>query len=230
MLQDSLARAEADHPEHWWQRHGFELTLAEEIPGFAGLFLEDEGRSAVVYLEDPETQASHATEVLTSGIIPEARYQSVRVLRATYALVDLLQWYDLFVANLRMKYGSDIPLTGVDPASNKILLGLRDETVQPALEPDLAGLGIPLGAITFEIVGEPVSGVARNVETPALSMFVPTLQNAATPYHPGYRSIVEWANSTTVGCTIGIFVGTDPLQAGGHSGFQSTATHCRHTT
>ena len=119
------------------------VRMGEEVPGFGGLFYDEEG-NPTVYLTDPEGPAAAVVKSMGQG---------VRVLRGDYEFRQLAGW--------RMALRPVLGLPGVvtldaDEARNRVVVGVdaRSKSLdRDRLERELIFRGVPREAVVFEEVG-----------------------------------------------------------------------------
>ncbi|MBI4545303.1 MAG: hypothetical protein HY703_08920 [Gemmatimonadetes bacterium] len=125
------------------------IVLARSIPGFGGLFLDDEGRPTV-YLKDV-AQEGRARRVLGAfarvhGYAPS----DVRVLEADYDYLELDRWFKRSTPGVLVLPGT--VFTDLDEAHNRLLIGVEEAGLEPVIEQVMARLRIPSDAFEISVV------------------------------------------------------------------------------
>jgi hypothetical protein len=137
-------------PEHWWRMYPQDMEQAQQIPGYAGVFFEDD--TAVVYVLDPETQGQAARDVMSSYVRESTRStpSQVDVRKARYTFIELISWREK-VDPLISKY-EDIHVTAIDVIGNRIEVGITPQGDQSVLTEELDARGIPRDAVGIWVV------------------------------------------------------------------------------
>src|SRR5438067_11921698 len=115
-------------------------TLAREIPGFGGLFLDARGRPTV-YMRDIRlrtvAQRALAACARAQGLAPA----DVQVLPGAYELPRLQRWFD--DATRVVLASDDAVSVDLDESMNRLDIGVATTGAQHTAEAQLARLGIP---------------------------------------------------------------------------------------
>lgn len=127
--------------------------VAERFPGFGGVFVDASG-VLNVYLVDPHPRTAADVvaalrQALRPGSIPTARIQARRGL---FTFHELKAWHDRMQDLLDL---DGVVFTDVDDARNRLTVGVQDYALLPAVEGELARLGVPREAVEI-IETEPV--------------------------------------------------------------------------
>jgi hypothetical protein len=135
--------------------------MGREVPGFGGLFYDQEGRPNV-YLLDPEGKGASALKSLGT---------EVRVRRGDFEFQRLLDWKTELRPLLALP---GVVFLDVDEARNRVVLGLDSSSHSKSLERDglerrLLSTNVPRGAVTLVEASsfEPMVGV-QNKFRPAM--------------------------------------------------------------
>jgi hypothetical protein len=118
------------------------VQLGRQIPGFGGLFFDEQGRPTL-YLLDPEGAGDAARKVLGAD---------VQILQGEYEFARLAEWR----AELRPLLAlPGVVFLDVDEARNRVVVGVdvtspRKSAVREGLETRLAATGVPRPAIVLE--------------------------------------------------------------------------------
>jgi hypothetical protein len=133
----------------------------EEIPGFAGYYLRDDG-TPVVRLVDV-AQSAKAQEYVTRVIGPTGARQGsfsalkIRtdplVITAAYDFNELKNWAEALTPLLTSR--TDVYSVDVDEVNNRVLLGVANAAVNGAVLAEATRLGIPAAAVGVETQGRP---------------------------------------------------------------------------
>ena len=121
-------------------------ALAQAIPGFGGVFLDENG-VPTVYLTDPSQKA--LAERVLSGYTRE-QGSTLQVRQAAYGYQDLDRWY-------QASWGEVMALPGtvfsdLDEANNRLLFGVENAAAVRGVEQSLRARGIPAGAFEVRVV------------------------------------------------------------------------------
>jgi hypothetical protein len=132
--------------------------LADEIPGFAGTYFDQEG-NLVVALTDAK-QADRARVVLEptlsiltarvshprrrGGLRPQLRIRQVQ-----YDFQKLREWRDRLTPNIMALKG--VQLLDLDEVTNRVWVGIVDASARGEVMRQAANLAIPAGALTVEM-------------------------------------------------------------------------------
>lgn len=140
--------------------------LDQAVPGFGGFFIDDLDR-AVVFLTD-EVDRGTAMRALQAELRRLGLSRSeIRVLPAAYRWRDLARWHqDGTAAALAI---DGVLWTDADEASNRVRIGISSLGPSSRVQRELAALGIPPGAVAFEVT-EPIRNMVglRDVVRPTV--------------------------------------------------------------
>jgi len=136
--------------------------LAERIPGFGGIFLDENGRIAVYLVEGEVTTLSvreiGATIARTLGWDePRLRAGAIRILPGQYSFRQLKEWNDQLFPHVFEIEG--VTLTDIDEARNRLRIGVESEEAAEVVIETLDSLGVPREAVIVEEV-EPILPMA----------------------------------------------------------------------
>jgi len=144
------------------------IDLAQQIPGFGGLFINDSDQLSI-YLTKPTQQQQKAREVLSnSELISKMlknlrargqKYQSVsisnmEVLKGQYSFITLYNWKK--EVNREVLSMDAVYTTGIDQSRNKLSVGVKNETAAAKVIKKLAELDIPEKAVMMYQMTPPV--------------------------------------------------------------------------
>jgi hypothetical protein len=157
------------------------LRIGREIPGFGGLFYDEQGRPTV-YLLDPQGAGASALKSLG----PE-----VRVRRGEYEFARLLDW--------RLKLRPLLALPGVvyldvDEARNRVVLGLDATSASKSLDRD---------RLERELLATSVPRQALLLQETAPVETLANLQSTYRPAPGGIQILFPLAPPTYGVCTLG---------------------------
>jgi hypothetical protein len=125
------------------------IEIAQEIPGFGGLFLDQSGQLNV-YLAEPDEQKAKAVSVLSSWkplttalSNTTASVSDMKVKKGQYTFVQLYAW------NKKIPATDGVYETGIDQSKNKVSIGVKDKAVKNKIINKLAHLNIPKDAVAI---------------------------------------------------------------------------------
>lgn len=177
------------------------VSLARAVPGFGGFFLDEQG-TPTVYLTDLRNRGAAAVALAPWFQQQQQAAAGMRVLPGRYAWQDLERWTAQATPEALAVPGA--VFSDVDEAGNRVHIGVTNATTASRVRAVLAGLGIPAGAATVDIV-KPIRQVA-------------TLRGAVRPVVAGVQ-----INFPGFLCTLGF-----NATRSGVAGFV-TASHCTNT-
>jgi hypothetical protein len=122
------------------------IRIAEEVPGFGGMFYDSDG-SLNIYLLEPG-QAGEADRAVAS-ICGDLAPGQVKVLEGQYGFLQLREWYWQLGKLLRMK---GVVFMVIDEARNRVVFGVEkgNALAREHVEQRLARLSVPREAIVVE--------------------------------------------------------------------------------
>ncbi len=180
-------------------------ALARDIPGFGGMFLDEEGTPTVLLVDlkqEPGARAALREELRSRGL----ENAGLKVRQAKYDFRQLGQWREQASSVLSLP---GVVSTDVDESSNRVRIGVRDVAAQRRVEAELSRLGIPREAVEVE---------ERLPATFALT----TLRSHYRPLAGGLQ--IAFGNNSL--CTLGL-IGT---RQGDYSDLLAiTNSHCTYT-
>jgi hypothetical protein len=132
----------------------------EEIPGFAGYYLQNDGTPVVRLVNAEQSEAAQAYVARNLGVarghrLPLAALKASAqplVLPAAYDFAQLKDWSEQL--NPLLQRG-DVYLIDVDEVGNRVLLGVADANAIGAVRTEAARLGIPAAAIGVQTQPRP---------------------------------------------------------------------------
>ncbi len=177
--------------------------IAKQVPGFGGMFI-DKTDSLAVYLVDIGPNATAAVQNAIVNVFGnDERFQRpIVVLKGKYGFLQLKKWHDRLMPEVLGL--SEVVLTDIDDARNRLRIGIETLDVQEKIELQLDNLSIPREAVIIEQT-EPVR-------------YESSLQDFHRPLVGGLQ--INFGNSL---CTLG-FIGVRQ----GVQGFV-TNSHCTNT-
>ncbi len=136
--------------------------VAEHIPGFGGIFLDERGRLTVSLVEGEVTTQSvrelgARIATLLSWEDPRLRAGAIRLVPARYSFLQLKQWHDLLSPQIFELEG--VVLTDIDEVRNRLRVGVESAERVPEVLEALQQLGIPREVVLLEEV-EPIFPMA----------------------------------------------------------------------
>lgn len=179
--------------------------LAQQIPGFGGLYLERDGATRILLVDGVlASQRAAASATASAWLAGSARRSTPTVLVgiAQYPISALLDWR---VTARQLLSRPGVVGVGVDYARNQLRIEVLGPSEGSEARQVLVSLGIPVEAIEVEITEPPIPTA--------------TLTSKVRPILGGTR--IQWRyGSATTSCTLGI-----PWTQNGVNGFL-TASHC----
>jgi hypothetical protein len=126
------------------------VRVEEQAPGFGGMVIDPAGRLAVYLLDPSQLGAARSAieAVFGADRVPEA---GVCALHGRYVVSQLKRWTELAAPVLGLPGVTAIDL---DEASNRVAIGVEDDSRRQAVERALSGLAIPREAVVIEVTGE----------------------------------------------------------------------------
>lgn len=181
----------------------FARISQEEIPGFAGYYL-DKDTNAVVLLVD-EQSAPLAAEFVRreSARLGMSGSRPLIIRPARYDFATLKKWRD----QIGPLTGSETVLTDIDEVENRIFLGVVDKTAGEQLRTKVVDAGIPDSALRVEVVPR------TELRT--------SLQDYKRPLEGGLQLM---RNGSAGHCTLGFVAALS-----GSLSYFTTASHCTQT-
>lgn len=168
--------------------------VAQEVPGFGGLFLDEQGH-VNIYLRDPakttEAAASVIHSLVSSGSVP-LRFSEAptRVIQGHYDFVQLLEWKE---AAHKLLEVNGVSLIDADEALNRVFVGVEDEDTRNRVIEVSESLEIPRNALLVEVTG----GIRGQIR----------LTDRFRPFEGGFEIAVgEFSNGDDQHCTLGVHV------------------------
>jgi hypothetical protein len=136
----------------------FARVSRAEVPGFAGFYLQADGRP-VVRLVD-QTQRGAAQRYLSQEFIAAHRGRHAGAptqpvfAQAAYDFAQLKGWADQLTPLLSR---GGVYLIDVDEVGNRVLLGVADAATAGSVRAEAARLGIPAGAVATQVQAAPAN-------------------------------------------------------------------------
>jgi hypothetical protein len=179
--------------------------LAQEIPGFGGLYYDEAGQlNAVMSGEGSSVSAAEVGRALQTHLrdpsgslagagilnIPSSELQSVVVQQGNYDFLTLLD----YKASLRTVFGvGGVVFTDVDEMANRVRIGIASSGVGARVEQELHLAGVPREAVILEVT-EPIDFMNH------------TLRDAVRPIAGGLQIWRFIPPGTASICTLGFNV------------------------
>ena len=198
---------------------GFEddqLRLELSLPGFGGLAFDEDG-GLVVYIPSGRTSAESRAilqtqlaraekDVLVRALSDDSRIQW-RV--SQYPFSSLVAWKDALASQ---KVRDAVVGIDADELRNRVTIMIRDATAQPAAKARAQAAGIPVEALNFAVIDQPVATASLRSEFSTMGGGIQIISNSSlNPDQP---------------CTLGFNVGiVDPLYPTSLA-YLVTAAHC----
>jgi hypothetical protein len=126
------------------------VRVEEQAPGFGGMVIDQDGRLAVYLLDPSQLGAARSAieAVFGADRVPEA---GVCALPGRYVVSQLKRWTELAAPVLGMP---GVTAVDLDEASNRVAIGVEDDSRMQAVETAVSGLAIPREAVVIEVTGE----------------------------------------------------------------------------
>jgi hypothetical protein len=164
-------------------------AVADRLPAFGGMFVDEEQDVLYVYSEDLSSAAGPLAEEAVTAVFGDKRpARRIQVLPARYGFRDLKEWHDRLTPEVLGMPG--VVMTDIDDRSNRLTVGVESLESKGGIEDKLFALGVPLEAVNI-------------VETPPVEMEVlTTLRNRFRPIAGGQQISFRRGTSTLI-CTEG---------------------------
>ena len=193
-----------DKPRRWSTIDDQFASIAERVPAFGGMFVDEANDVLYVYLVNPaEDKTARAAAAIAAAFdgdhIPQDK---IRALPGQYGFRKLKAWHDRMMTDVLNIPG--VVFTDIDDAKNRLAVGVETLEVQPLVEEHLAKLDIPRDAV--------------NVEETKPVKFESSLQDR----HRGLVGGLQISTASWI-CTMGF-----PATRAGVRGFV-TNSHCTNT-
>jgi len=132
----------------------------EEIPGFAGYYLDADGTPVVRLVKADQAEAARAYVAANLGVArarhaPAAALKApaeTRVLPAAYDFAQLKDWAELLTPLVDR---AGIYLVDVDEVNNRVLLGVGSASAAATVRAEATRLGIPAAAVAVQTQAAP---------------------------------------------------------------------------
>jgi hypothetical protein len=126
------------------------VRVEEQAPGFGGMVIDRDGRLAVYLLDPSQLGAARSAIEAVFGAewVPDA---GVCALQGRYVVSQLKRWTELAAPVLGLP---GVTAVDLDEASNRVAIGVEDDSRMQAVENLLTGLAIPREAVVIEVTGE----------------------------------------------------------------------------
>lgn len=202
------------------------VRLANEIPGFAGYYIEAGSGQLVAYVKDSVQKFPSATASLNAhlaqdglGIPAYQRPHSVRIKQADYDFQTLSDFRD-FVSDSLLGL-SGVRSVGLDQKINRVTVGIRDAQAEAFVLDQLRQHSIPAAAVNFQFVPNPTMMIAHGSLSASTKSrrYGSILESGGTPDSlAGGLPFTDTGNGGT--CTIGAVVDS------GSTRMFMSASHC----
>ncbi len=123
------------------------MQMAEQVPGFGGLYDDPESDETFVYLRDPMRDGDARVVVDNYLVRTAAAGRRLRILAGSYDFRDLVRWRQAVERTLP----AVLTLTDADEVTNRVVIGVRDATGVQTVRASLPRLGVPDAAVTIEV-------------------------------------------------------------------------------
>jgi hypothetical protein len=137
------------------------LEIAQEVPSYAGHFLDDQGRIAAYVVDEADFAVAHGAldrRLATGRIqVPTRRFghrPAVAILKGQFTLQELSDWRDSATAKVLGLPG--VVSTDLDEGHNRVTIGVEAGSgAQALVVTTLTAAGVPTAAIRIETEGKP---------------------------------------------------------------------------
>lgn len=167
-------------------------VVAQRVPGFGGVYMDEDTRELFVWLTNPSQQAASAAQPHIVEIIgdPELAELTPVPLQAEYEFTQLKEWYEPVAGDIFALPG--VVGGDIDDRRNRILFEVEDaDTRGPAVYAALEAAGIPGEAVILE--------EAEDISVSS------GLNHYHRPLVGGLQVQWFWDNGTlSQGCTLGV--------------------------
>lgn len=126
-------------------------AIAQQVPAFGGMFLDEADGVLYVHLLHPSTEVAAASEAAIAAVF-KGKFDpqnKILALPGQYGFRELKDWHDRMMADVLNLPG--VVFTDIDDAKNRLAVGVEKPEVQPLVEEQLARLGIPREAVNIEV-------------------------------------------------------------------------------
>lgn len=134
-------------------------SLAQQIPGFGGLFIDDSGQLSI-YLTHPDKQKETAKEVLSNSELIQkalsnssASVSNMRILKGQYTFTTLHKWKSEVTRKVLAMDG--VYSSGIDQSLNQLSIGVKNKSVLKNVNKKLTELNIPQKAVIIYQMSQP---------------------------------------------------------------------------
>jgi len=141
-----LAQAVAAIPDEAVVGDPFLLAVAREVPEFAGVYLDEEGRLEIAVTESSSASLARSVSL---GLLPPRLAQLETTTRiVSYPFMELAR-YRTALREVVFDIEGVVSL-GVQESANRVMIGVASETAREDVEGLLGVLGIPLEVVLIE--------------------------------------------------------------------------------
>lgn len=127
------------------------LGLAQQIPGFGGLFINDSDQLNI-YLTQPAEQKETAIQVLSSSELikkalsnSSASVSNMKVNQGQYTFIKLYTWKKEISSKVLIM--DPVYSVGIDQSQNKVSVGVKNKSTLDSVNRKLVELNIPEEAV-----------------------------------------------------------------------------------
>ena len=132
----------------WTIDDEYDRIAREEIPGFAGYYL-DENQNPVVLLKDPSQRSAAETWAVARTGELGLSTGAVVIKPASYDFTQLKQWRDKVLPTVFNR--DDFVSLDIDEVGNRLRIGVDVAVSVSAIETQIADMGIPTPAVLVEV-------------------------------------------------------------------------------
>jgi len=123
-------------------------AIAREVPGFAGFYFAEDGRTLIAVLKEPVSEPDVLCQSMArpSGMARLANL-SVRSVYAQYSFLELQGWYRPVQEALSIP---GVVRSDIDEVRNRIVIGVETDEAREVVAQMVEELGIPTEAVSIE--------------------------------------------------------------------------------
>jgi len=199
-------------------------ALAREVPAFAGFYLSESGELTIQLTDLGRSTAMRAAmvpflqQLAADRGNPGARLPRMVFRKADYSFAQLSEWRDRIEGPVFSLEG--VVLIDLDERSNRLVVGIRDESSHSAAQARVQETGVPMEAVRIAVYGEADLQVGKSSAAASISTSGCTnLRQYCRPLVGGYQ-LTFFQDGTQKTCTLGF-----PVLRNGAVGFV-TNSHC----
>jgi hypothetical protein len=156
------------YPDEPTNVQDIQVAVSQQVPGFGGLYVDPKEPDRLkIWLTDADSQLEPARSALSKlvGNYPQFDVNKIDPMPGRYGFLDLQDWHDGLFQEIALI--PTVVSTDVQEGTNRIEIGVQDESTGNVVKEDAAALGIPADALDVEITSPPVeTGELNNWHRP----------------------------------------------------------------